>query len=756
MSGRQVLQREARAEGAWDWPVDVSGYDRDPSLRQTERDALADLVLRDHLGGGRRFSALLHDLEPARRLVRPLEDALGAIGGRRDHKEAALRVMLRMCVLEDRAYWGWDAATWRGWLRNWGRARADTWQKRVPLPPADCRPPMLGAGYLLGCIPDLLDIPHVEWAGVARLVFGQDVVNANIARVRAALQELGYGPPGIRWIAGVLGAVLLLNRSPALEDLNEGVINDLRQQSGWSGPRRHGVFALGRALAHLGILRHAPVVCPNREAFYRDIRRHSAPAAWLGWVDRWEATSTIAPKTRASTRHWLVRTGRWLQEQHPEALEPAGWTREVAVQFVAAVDRMRAGDYVYYTQAVNGPERPFSARTKRAALHSVMRFFVDLQEWGWIPTRFNPARCLATPRSVSALIGPAPRVIADDVWAKLLWAGLNLAEEDLPRHTVADEPYYPLELVRAVAVVWLFGGLRSDEIMRLRVGCIRWQTPPGAAPGTAESRRLCLLDVPVHKTGTAFTKPVDPTIGEAVAAWEAARRPQPRFPDPKTGEPADFLFCCRSRRLGRTYINRRLIPILCRKAGVPGADARGPISSHRARSTIASQLGSAREPMSLMELQAWLGHRSPETTQHYVAVTPTRLAKAYTDAAYFARNTRAISVLIDQEAIKEAAAARGEPWRYYDLGHGLCTYEFFDQCPHRMACARCNFYVPKASARAQLLEARTGLLRMLQEIPLTDDERAAVDGDSEALQRLLTRLAGTPTPSGGPIQTESG
>ena len=38
------------------------------------------------------------------------------------------------------------------------------------------------------------------------------------------------------------------------------------------------------------------------------------------------------------------------------------------------------------------------------------------------------------------------------------------------------------------------------------------------------------------------------------------------------------------------------------------------------------------------------------------------------------------------------AVADGEPWRYCDLGHGLCTYEFIDQCAHRVACARPDFY----------------------------------------------------------------
>ena len=108
---------------------------------------------------------------------------------------------------------------------------------------------------------------------------------------------------------------------------------------------------------------------------------------------------------------------------------------------------------------------------------------------------------------------------------------------------------------------------------------------------------------------------------------------------------------------------------------------------------------------------------------------------------------RAIEVLVDQNAIMSGAAANGSAWRYYDLGHGWCSYEFFDQRPHRMACARCDFYVQKDSTRGLWLEAREGLLKMLQEIPLSDEERAAVDGDVQALDQLLQKLATVPTPS---------
>jgi len=86
-----------------------------------------------------------------------------------------------------------------------------------------------------------------------------------------------------------------------------------------------------------------------------------------------------------------------------------------------------------------------------------------------------------------------------------------------------------------------------------------------------------------------------------------------------------------------------------------------------------------------------------------------------------------IEVRVDQDAIKSGAAAGGAPWRLYDLGHGYCAYDFFDQCPHRLACARCAFYRPKGSAQAQLLEGQANLLRMRQDLPLREEELAAVE-----------------------------
>ena len=64
-----------------------------------------------------------------------------------------------------------------------------------------------------------------------------------------------------------------------------------------------------------------------------------------------------------------------------------------------------------------------------------------------------------------------------------------------------------------------------------------------------------MLDIPIHKTGTASTKPIDPVVGDAIVAWEKVRPPQPRADDIKTAESVDFLFSFRARRLPHAYLN---------------------------------------------------------------------------------------------------------------------------------------------------------------------------------------------------------
>lgn len=720
----------------WQPPLPTTAYRRGHALVSAERAAIVFyLDHRPKLGRRSGLNGLAED-HPLKPLLRPVQDALDLMGSKRSDRYATMAVLLRECLDADTTFWAWSGEHWLDVLGRHSRAFRARNQGRVS---QSVRIDIAGVAYLHGWFRDVLALGQFRRDALARRVFGVDVVETAARRVLEPLRQWGY-ETGTAHLS-CLGEALLRNESPHLEHLTAERIDGFRRD-GVVG-KRFLYFQLAKALAAGGILAAPLPVAHSREPGANSPIAEGVVAAWADWIERWRRTSTL--ESRDHLRLHLYKLGRWLGVHHPDVTAPEQWTRDLCAEYVAAACRMRVGDYTVRRIDLPRWGDRLTPRAIATELAAARTFFWDCQEWGWIPRHFDPGRSLALPRSVKAQIGRKPRVIADDVWARLLWAGLRLEEGDLPRggRNGAQRAAYPIQYIRALALVWLFAGLRSDEIARLRVGCVRWQ-PPAADTG---ARPVCLLDVPVHKTGVDFTKPVDPHVGQAIQVWEAVRPKQPQHVDRKTGERVDLLFMHRARPMRREIINESIIPTLCRKADVPKQDVRGRITSHRARATIASQLFNSREPMSLFELQAWLGHGSPASTQHYVAITPTKLAKAYADAGYFERNVRAIDVLIDQDTLKQAAAA-GEPWRFYNLGHGLCSYEFFDQCAHRMACARCDFYRPRQSTLVQLLEAKTNILRLLQEIPLTDDEKAVVDGDLVAIDRLTAKLADRPTPSG--------
>jgi integrase len=752
---------------SWRWTIDLTRYDRSLELNEVEQEALMLFVKppRDRAA----VVARAEQQGKLARLIGPLRDALTVMEGEERLKTNTLYLYLRMCARDSRSFWAWEYETW---LKVLSTSQADFFTMHKPGNPTDLRQLTVGVAFLLGCFRDLQALGGIEMARFSSKVFGQEVIEATFAPILAVNEQWGYSRKEIPAFRSVIAEALLLNGSPYASDLTLPHLAQVHTAMAPIPRRRAMIYRLSRILAHLGCLPSPlPLLGGLAASTYKAEREHGIAPSWVEWVERWFTTTTRPLPHRRDMRLDLLRLGRWLAQHHPEVTTPADFSRELAAEVVAAVNQMSIGDFSCENLNVplKNPGKPWSATRKHGFLGVLRRCFSEAIDWGWMERRFNPQRVFATPRHLKHQIRVAPRTISDDLWAKLLWAGLNLRAEDCPlrgHHRTRRwakkarkpplpeefESYYPLEMIRALAIVWLFAGLRSDEISRLRVGCARMQTVVTGSEtpdltGAEAKKPVYLLDIPVHKTGRAFTKPVDPLVGEAIAAWEAVRPDQPLLIDAKTGEQVQFLFCYRAKRLSKTYLNHTLIPTLCGRAGIPRADARGSISSHRARSTIASQLFNAREPMTLFELQAWLGHGSPATTQHYVSTSPTKLAQAYKDAGYFSRNVRAIEVLIDQSAITSGAAANGAAWRYYDLGHGWCSYEFFDQCPHRMACARCDFYIPKESDRGLWLQTRDGLLKLLQEIPLSDEERAAVEGDIQALTRLLERLADVPTPS---------
>ncbi|MBM0212649.1 tyrosine-type recombinase/integrase [Pseudomonas syringae group genomosp. 3] len=308
-------------------------------------------------------------------------------------------------------------------------------------------------------------------------------------------------------------------------------------------------------------------------------------------------------------------------------------------------------------------------------------------------------------------------------------------------------------MVQAASVVWTHTGLRSNEIMRLSVGCAHAQLHEVVHEDgtTIPPETLCYLDIPASKTFKAFVKPVAVVVKERIDAW-LKERPVNQAPlvDERTGEKVSYLFQFRGKRMGVGVINRTIIPMLCAKAGVPLDDSRGRITSHRGRASVVTALASVPQGMSLMELMQWSGHSSPSSTLHYIRIRPTKLAASFVKADQM---SHMVSVLIDHDVI---ARRSSDPYTFYDLGDSYCSNPFWSSCPHRMACAGCDFNIPKASARAQALESKASIGHYLEAVPLTADERAIVEGDLEKLDGLIRKLDDVPTLDGRtPSQIEA-
>ena len=725
----------------WQMPIEIGQYNTSSYLTKSEKEEIK-LVATNPI---RERSHLILE-----RLILPVKDLQNALGFRDDLRKALIKLLIIETNKRKVAFWGWSKEDWSQII-----AKNDSEFVKKYNYTNSVRRHIVIFVYLLFGFENYQSGKMISNPVVfANSVFGKKNTEEAINKITKVFIELGYGTGRKKRLGGVICQILLANRSPYLSDLTLEFLELLQQKEGVPDYFRTDLLPVSYVLVNLGVI-NQPLKRPLARGERSKTIRNISPE-WLEWCKKWHDTKTTEPASRKDVYYYLIKIGRWLYQKHPSVTKPEQWTMNLAIKLIADVNEMKIGDYVEeYKSIYHLVGKPHSPRSKRQMVGALRVFLRDCQEWEWIPRNFDPTRVLATPRSWNALVKPDPRTIADDIWAKLLWAGLNLKEEDCANNQYADDgeytSYYPVDMIRAITLTWLFAGIRSNEISRLKVGCIRWQKDDLIIPGTNEivpKDAVCYLEIPVNKTSPGYTKPVDRVLGEAIEEWERYRPEQAPLIDKKDGGFSSFLFSYRGRKTGRYYVNKSLIPMLCRKAGVPTKDARGNITSHRARSTIATQLATSKDPMTLFELKEWLGHSEISSTINYAKVTPTKLAKSYQDAEYFKRNLRTVEVLIDQDAIATGAATNGESWKYYDLGHGLCTYDFFSQCKHRMACAGCGFYVPKGSSKAQIIEAKDNLERMLQEIPLTEEEEFAVTEGIEALTKLKEKLADVPTPDG--------
>jgi hypothetical protein len=107
-----------------------------------------------------------------------------------------------------------------------------------------------------------------------------------------------------------------------------------------------------------------------------------------------------------------------------------------------------------------------------------------------------------------------------------------------------------------MAVVWTHAGLRSNEIVRLRLGCARPQSDDivDETGAVTKAGKLYYLDIPAGKTSASYTKPVNSAVGAHIEAWAQVRPPQRVILDRRTGERVNYLFQIRDCQWRRQIV----------------------------------------------------------------------------------------------------------------------------------------------------------------------------------------------------------
>ncbi len=692
------------------------------------------------------------------RLSRPLHAVYALRRRDASHRARATQFLFRQMHRRGRAFWQWSAHDWGDVV---GATAAAFEAANGPGSGRNgLRPHLLDVAYLLCGFEALGPLwTATAWYPMARVVFGADLLDRQLARLDAVLADEGYatGRGSMKQRHQALSFLLLVNRSPSLEDLSW----DVMDRAATMAPRRAASVLLGKvsaAVVTLGIL------APRGNAVPRDLfppgPRDGVPDEWYAWYLAWRATGArgLAPRVARNYGGYILYAGRWLAARHPGAISPERWTEDLALALRAAVLEETNDVFVSPAGARDLQRRGLLGRRLSHEaisqfLAALRRFFRDLQTKAHavgnvpaqrLPRRFAPREALATPEHVQrALAGSEPRDIALPVWQRLAIQAARLTPDDL-----GPTPYWPFAAAQALALLWVSTARRPNELLRLRVECVRsqWEPdmrddageplPPGAeVVGEEQGTEVHYLHIPSSKYGGPGWIWIPRYTAEAIARWQAARGPgrSPLF-DHKDRQFAELLFTHRGKRMGATFLNRRLIPLLCAKAGVERRDAEGAYTAHRGRSARISMLHACG--LELDDLAAYAIHKDTRTIKKYARRHPIHLHRRVAQADTL---STVIEGLYDPDA-----AQRGAPSVRWFLGYDtegapqFCGLPAHHTCPHRMECSRCGLFI--GGDRARLVHDDPTLLKVTAELPVTEAQRLLTEGQHAAAERALVAL----------------
>jgi hypothetical protein len=374
---RYQQRLRAASDGRWHWPLSLSGYDQRPDLDALERAELATLV--GHIEGGHRnlvyqlIRAAMLTSTALTRLVAPLCDVLDATGALGQPRQMTLRLLLQETHRRKLAHWGWERPDWLALL---GTDAELFWKRHHVV--RECRQQVIAVCYLLTGCTDFRPC-WVNHQRLATTIFGKASVEKAILRVEDAL----HAPGGHEFpqLPGLLSQVLLANRSPLLEDLTFGGLDEL-YRTGVNATSRPQLSRISQALVSLGMLEK-----PIGESEYL----HSE---WVTWCRRWRDTSQLTERVRQEYYPELLRAGRWLAQAYPGVQSPAQWDRSIAQAYMEALDQMVERQWTslegHAQKEAGKGSAPLSPIHKWRQVRALRTFFRDCQRWGWLTLDFDP------------------------------------------------------------------------------------------------------------------------------------------------------------------------------------------------------------------------------------------------------------------------------------------------------------------------------------------------------------------------------
>jgi hypothetical protein len=300
---------QTAALSAWPCPIELDSYPRRGQLSLIELEGLRALGL-DLLRSGDRDTGSV-SWRAITRLTQPLDDAQSALHWhpdtrhqRRFARDAAALVLTR-CAELNRPCRAWSVQDWAGLIGTGAGELRQSWPGQVG---SSARPYLLVYAYLLGRFTAFDRVGRFHRRSLAWRVFGKEPVDDAIAQIRDVLAGWGYHRRCEQDLTALVCHVLLLNRSPLLEDLSAEVLTRLRSDPAMGQYFPGDLHGVHRAVAALGLVE------PPAPPVYGDGPDPitGAPDAWTRWVERWHATSTLAPGTRSIYRVVLAKMGRWL------------------------------------------------------------------------------------------------------------------------------------------------------------------------------------------------------------------------------------------------------------------------------------------------------------------------------------------------------------------------------------------------------------------------------------------------------------